>query len=173
MPESPKRTSISEILLVSRQKLINDGVLPGDRIFIISRERHQIPDLHAVSALFLRPRGFSSDQDIADAGGRYTTKFTRVIDVIVRVRRQLDKAGSDIQLLTDDEDGAYFYLEERAVNALQIEYLYDGAGNSLTCEAPRIVDGYTPEWEMMRPGWMPANFGVEVKYLFNADPLES
>lgn len=178
-PQQPLRTRFSTILLAMRQRLITKRVLypedaQGHRIFIVSRGQRNLPPVHGPNDILLRPRGFTVHEGMVTAGGRYTTMLTRVVDVIVRSRRELDKAGNDTQWLTDIDQG-YFDLEENALDAFQVDSdLTDSEGNMLVCEPIRIVDGFTPEKDPTRfkPGWGDGNFGVEIKYLPPIDVSE-
>ncbi len=172
----PKRVSISEILLALKALFVASNVLPENRIFIIARNTGIVPQMQAPQDMLLRPRGFTVDQGMVAAGGRYTTRLTRIIDVIIRVRYELDKVGEDVLWLTTASLG-YFAFEEAAVNAMQVQIdgknntLLDSAGNSLLAEPMRIVDGMTPEKDITgkTPGWGNGAFGISVAYLANVD----
>lgn len=174
--EVPKRCSFAEILLAIEARLVAFQVLPASRVFIVARSTSVMPNPVGPSDITLRPRGFIVDQDMAIAGGRYTTKLTRVVDVIIRLRSELDKAGSDKLFLTKDAGQAeavnYFALEEKAISALQIDAdLKDVEGNVLVCCPIRIVDGTTPDKNQMvqNPGWGNSAFGVSCEYLPDID----
>lgn len=166
----PKRTSISEIMLAIRQKLIDAQVLPPDRIFIVARESQQLRDHQAPEVIYIRPRGMVVDQLILEAGGRYTTRIIRIVDIFVRVRNQRDKSMSDIQWLTD-ADQSYFKLEEAVMNVLNVAFLEDGVGNELLCEPMRPVSTESPQVDRGKLGWGNAAASYEVHYLFASSPL--
>lgn len=178
MPYVPKRTGISEILLALR-RLLSQSVqsINEDRIFIVARNQSALPAMQAPTDILMRPRGFTTNQEMVASAGRYTTQLTRIIDIIIRHRRELDKVGEDSHFLTDDPEG-YFEIEEQAIGAVQViidgedSQLLDPGGNSLLTEPMRIVDGTTPNKyapTQSQVGFGEGAFGIEVKYLLDLD----
>lgn len=77
-----------------------------------------IPKLNGNRDLILHVRGFGVDTGGVTGGGRHDTRVKRLIDIVLRSRKQIDTVHNDLAFLTDDN--GHLAFEESVINAVQI-----------------------------------------------------
>lgn len=150
----PLRIATRRIITACRDRLVNESVLPQDRIMMVARTGQGVPKFQAESILLLHPRGFRSQeyQQIIAAAGEYDSQQQRVLEVYLRLRKALDEPDRDDHWLTDETDG-YFDLEDAVVNALHMFWPHTADGNAMLAYPMRYFDSIAPEKFVGDPGW--------------------
>lgn len=142
----PLRIATRRIITACRDRLVNESVLPQDRIMMVARVGQLVPKFQADQELLLRPRGFTSMelQQIIVAAGEYDSQQRRVLEVYLRVRKALDESDRDDHWLIDETDG-YFDLEDAVVNALHMFWPHTASGDAMLAYPMRYFDSVAPE----------------------------
>lgn len=127
----------ADILLATRQRLVDKGVLPDERTKISMRMNIPFWGLQAESYAILLPITETADAVSNAGGGRYTTRALGRIDVYVRNRCALDKPYADQEWLTNTQGKGIQPITDQVYDALQEWFPTDDgtpAGNILVAE---------------------------------------
>ncbi len=133
---SPIRTNPADVLLAVKARLIywldtrlvdleEDALLPGGAVEISVARPDLVPHFQADRELLVCPLEENPDEPAFEGGGRTDVRATRVFQVVVRTRQDIDRTGSDLERLTRTSVG-HLRLEHDARDALVGVVLADG-----------------------------------------------
>lgn len=162
LDSQPKRTSIREILLAVKQRLVAKEVLPSGLIKILA-SRNTVPKIQAEQMLFLRPGGRITGRKQNDGEGRIAAKIYRRLEIVVVNRVSLDAVDEDEIFLTNATQGI-FVPDEDCEEALDLFWPTDSDNNVLTFEPMRSLSASAVKKDF-KPGWGDEILLYEVGYL--------
>ena len=133
-----RRATFQEVLLAIKARLVACGFLSNQIAYLAT---NAIPDFIGDTSIYIRPRGMRS---VHSGGFRYSKVVTRLVDIIVKITSAADESGNDLQYLTDDEE-SIFVTEDRVLDALEAEVMFDANRNALTTTALQLIQDSDPE----------------------------
>ena len=166
-PLTVTRTGIIPILQNMQTALVNAGVVPIERCFLVARDPvgTRIERFQGPIEIFIRPLGFLVDQDNVVGAGTLDTRATRSVEITIRTRNDRDQSGQDPHFLLDTD--THITAEESVVNALHMdpsdEVWFDAQGNGLTLCPIRLLSGTEVKRDIEDDliGWSKLTFEVQ------------
>ncbi len=158
-------SGVIPILRACKAQMLAAKLASSDAIFYLAQPQLP-PNFTADLAYILRPRGFTSIQSQYQGAGRFDTRIRRVLDIYLRLRIGRDEADRDNQWLLDA--AGFFVAEEKLLDALHGFHPVDTAGNTLTTEPIRVIQGSDPDRERHKgsgTGWGDALISFEMIYM--------
>ena len=157
----PITTSLTAILPVIRQKLIDDEILQGTRINFTVEE--DWPHLSAQQDILLKVRTEKRHGNFQMGSGRYDVRVKRTLQVILRTRKLSDKVGSDYKLLNDTAVGV-IAIEDSIIESLEDFIPVDANGNMLTFEGLEFSDISEPQKAKAQKDWTSSSVNFTIPY---------
>jgi hypothetical protein len=152
MPTPPQVLASSAATIVPVVKAMIVAATGIDSSSVKVCRRKKIPPFGGGPDILLR---LSSPRPLPEwfsGSGRYAHVIYRVLEVVPRVRLQVDMSDRDDTWLLDSTKGL-IPLEDVIVNALQGQFPVDGNGNHLTIQGMILVEGERPEDNGPDPAW--------------------
>lgn len=176
---SPIRSTMFEIAAHVRTRLadwlVAEDVLPSDHaVQITVSDPEDVPHFTADREFLIWPREERARLEYSDGGGRWDTRSTRGVGVVVRTRLELDEAGFDPLRLTQASAG-HLLMEANVKDALQ-EFMPTGdgtpSGDTLTDQPLVWTFTQPPRNEANDRHWVYSVLFFDVNYWDDVEPTD-